>query len=152
MTYNFHSSGNHMHLSFKSICNKEHKGVICNMPSLSNSSQSTRPTGRVLGKNYSSFLDFTRNYERTSGIFVPWFYDMHFLPYSDHTRFRHNEIITEKERKSYFGVPLRSDTLWSQVYRSHPLWAINLVSASNLSHNAFCAFSHPKNIPKPDIA
>ena len=34
----------------------------------SNSSQSTRPTGRVLGKNYSSFLDFTRN---SSGIFVP---------------------------------------------------------------------------------
>ena len=24
------------------------------------------------GKNYLSFLDFTRNYERTSGIFVPW--------------------------------------------------------------------------------
>ena len=24
------------------------------------------------GKNYSSFLDFTRNYKRTSGIFVPW--------------------------------------------------------------------------------
>ena len=51
-----------MHLSFKSICNKEHKGVICNMTSSSNSSQSTRPTGRVLGKNYSSFLDFTRNF------------------------------------------------------------------------------------------
>ena len=30
----------------------------------SNSSQS-------FGKNYSSFLDFTRNYERMSGIFVP---------------------------------------------------------------------------------
>ena len=24
-----------------------------------------------VGKNYSSFLDFTRNYERTSGIFAP---------------------------------------------------------------------------------
>ena len=24
------------------------------------------------GKNYSSFVDFTRNYERTSDIFVPW--------------------------------------------------------------------------------
>ena len=24
------------------------------------------------GKNYSSFLDFTHNYERKSGIFVPW--------------------------------------------------------------------------------
>ena len=38
-----------MHLSFKSVCNKEHKGVICNTTSSSYSSQSTRPTvGRVL--------------------------------------------------------------------------------------------------------
>ena len=54
------------------------------MTSSSYSSRSTRPAGRVLweellvlqdecfGKNYSSFLDFTCNYERTSGIFVPW--------------------------------------------------------------------------------
>ena len=28
VTYNFHSSCKHMHLSFKSVCNKEHKGVI----------------------------------------------------------------------------------------------------------------------------
>ena len=49
-----------MYLSFKSVCNKEHKGVICNMTSSSNSFQSTRPS------------DFTRNYEQTSGIFVPW--------------------------------------------------------------------------------
>ena len=61
-----------MHLSFKSVCNKEHKGVICNMTPSSNSSQSTRPTGRVLGKDYSSFPDFTHNYEWTSGILVPW--------------------------------------------------------------------------------
>ena len=47
-TYNFHSSCKHMHLSFKSVCNKEHKGVIYNMTSLSNSSQSTHLTGRVL--------------------------------------------------------------------------------------------------------
>ena len=60
--YNFHSSCKHMHLSFKSVCNKEHKGVICNMTSTSYSSQSTHPTG---------LLDFTRNYERRSGIFVP---------------------------------------------------------------------------------
>ena len=72
MTYNFHSSCKHMHLSFKSVCNKEHKGVIYNMTSSSYSSQSTHPTGRVLGKSYSSFLDFTRNYKWTSGIFVPW--------------------------------------------------------------------------------
>ena len=38
VTYNFHSYCNHRHLSFKSICNKEHKGVICNMTSSSNSS------------------------------------------------------------------------------------------------------------------
>ena len=31
-----------------SVCDKEHKGVICNMTSTCNSSQSTRPTGRVL--------------------------------------------------------------------------------------------------------
>ena len=31
---------------------------------------STRPTGRVLGKNYSSFLDLTCNSEQTSGFFV----------------------------------------------------------------------------------
>ena len=30
------------------VCNKEGKGVICNMTSSSNSSQSTRPVGRVL--------------------------------------------------------------------------------------------------------
>ena len=45
MTYNFHSSCKHMHLSFKSVCNK---GVICNMTSSSNYFQSTHPTGRVL--------------------------------------------------------------------------------------------------------
>ena len=48
MTYNFHSSYKRMHLITKSVCNKEHKGVICNMTSMSNSSQSTCPTGRVL--------------------------------------------------------------------------------------------------------
>ena len=47
-----------MHMSFKSVCNKEQKGVICNMTTLSNSSQSTRPTdqnghfvGPDLGQN-----------------------------------------------------------------------------------------------------
>ena len=30
VTYNFHSSCKHIHLSFKSVCNKEHKGAICN--------------------------------------------------------------------------------------------------------------------------
>ena len=71
VTYNFFLSCKHMHLSCICVCNKEHKGIICNMTSSSNSSQSTRPVGRVLGKKYSSFLDFTRNYEQTSGIFVP---------------------------------------------------------------------------------
>ena len=47
VTYSFRSFCKHMHLSFKSVCNTEHKGVICNMTSLSNSSQSTSPTGRV---------------------------------------------------------------------------------------------------------
>ena len=48
MTYNLHLSCKHMHLSFKNICNQEHKGVVCNMSASSNSSQSTRPTGQVL--------------------------------------------------------------------------------------------------------
>ena len=29
------------------------------------------------GKNYSSFIDFTHNYKRKSGIFVPWALDLH---------------------------------------------------------------------------
>ena len=62
VTYNFHKSCKHMHLSFKSVCNKEHKGVVCNMTSSSNFS-----------KNGLSFLDYTPNYEWTSGIFVPCF-------------------------------------------------------------------------------
>ena len=75
VTYNFHLSCKHMHLSFKSVNNKEHKGVICTLAFLSNSSQSTRPLqDECFVKNYSSFLDFTRNYERTSGIFVPCMY------------------------------------------------------------------------------
>ena len=48
VTYNFHSSCKHMNVSFKSVCNKEHKGVICDMTSSSNSSKRTCPTGRVL--------------------------------------------------------------------------------------------------------
>ena len=48
VTYNFHSSCKYMHLCFKSVCNKEDKGVICIMTSSSNSSQSTCPVGRVL--------------------------------------------------------------------------------------------------------
>ena len=71
VTYKFNSSCKHMHLTFKSVCNKEHKGVTCNMTSSSNSSQSTCPAGQVLGKNYSSILDFTRKYERTIEMFVP---------------------------------------------------------------------------------
>ena len=48
VTYNFHSSCKHMHLSFKSVRNKQHNGVICNMTPSSNSSRSTCPTGWVL--------------------------------------------------------------------------------------------------------
>ena len=45
VTYNLQSSCKHMLLSFESVCNKEHKGVICNMTSLSNSSQRAHPVG-----------------------------------------------------------------------------------------------------------
>ena len=48
VTYNFHLSCKHMHLSFEIVCNKEHKGVICNMTSSSSSFQSTRPTVEFL--------------------------------------------------------------------------------------------------------
>ena len=47
VTQNFLLSCKHMHLSFKSVCNKELKGVMC-MTSLINTFQSTRPTGRLL--------------------------------------------------------------------------------------------------------
>ena len=73
VTYNFHSSCKHnvMHLSFKSVCNKEHKGVICNTTSSSYFPKALYLQDKCFGKNYLSFLDFTHNYERTSGIFVP---------------------------------------------------------------------------------
>ena len=48
VTYNFHLSFKHVLLSFKSVCNKEQKGVIYNVISLSYSFQSTHPTGGVL--------------------------------------------------------------------------------------------------------
>ena len=69
MTYNFHSTCKLRHLSFKSVCNKEHKGVIW-LPRV------ILPKALVLqdecfDKNHLSFLDFTRNYEQASGIFVP---------------------------------------------------------------------------------
>ena len=41
------------------------------MTSLSNSPKALVLQDECFGKNYSSILDFTRNYERTSGIFVP---------------------------------------------------------------------------------
>ena len=59
-----------MHLSFKSVCNKEHKGVICNMTSSSNSFQSTQDECLSALGRITSFLDFTRNYKRTSEIFA----------------------------------------------------------------------------------
>ena len=57
MTYNFHLPHKYTNLSFKSVCNKEPKALVLQ--------------DECFGKNYSSFLDFTRNYKRTSGIFVP---------------------------------------------------------------------------------
>ena len=69
VTYNFHLSWKHMHVSFKSVCNKEHKGVIwlhrVILP------KALVLQGECFGKYYSSFPDFTRYSERTSGIFVP---------------------------------------------------------------------------------
>ena len=50
VTYNFHSSCRHMYLFFKSVCNKEHKGMICYMTSSRISFKITRPTGLVVWK------------------------------------------------------------------------------------------------------
>ena len=66
VTYNFHASCKHTHLALKCVCNKEHKGLP----------RVILPKALILqdecfGKNNSSFLDFTRNYEGMSGIFVP---------------------------------------------------------------------------------
>ena len=47
------------------------------MTSSSNSSQSTRPTGQELWGELLVFLDFTCNYEQTSGIYVPM--ELHFI-------------------------------------------------------------------------
>ena len=69
MTYNFHSSCKHTHMSFKSVFNKEQKGVIW-LPWVILPKALILPD-ECFGKNYSSFLDFNRNYERRSGIFVP---------------------------------------------------------------------------------
>ena len=62
-----------MHLSFKSVCNKEHKVAICNTTP---SSKLILPKAVVLqdecfGKNYSSFLDFTRNLRADKWNFCP---------------------------------------------------------------------------------
>ena len=71
MTYNIHLSCKHMHLSFKSVCNKEHKGVICNMTSSSNSSQSTHPVGRVLWEKLLVLSRFHSKFQADEWNFCP---------------------------------------------------------------------------------
>ena len=56
VTYNFHLSCKHMHLSFKSVCNIEHKGVTCNMTSRVILPKALVLQDKCFGKNYSSFL------------------------------------------------------------------------------------------------
>ena len=60
-----------MHLSFKSVCNKEHKGVICYIISLSDSSQSTRPTRQVLCEELLVLSRFNSLLRADKGIFCP---------------------------------------------------------------------------------
>ena len=69
VTYNFHSSCKHMHLSFKSTYNKEHKRVICSMTSWSNCR--TSALGRITHSFYISLVITSQNNERTSGILSP---------------------------------------------------------------------------------
>ena len=71
VTYNFHSFCKHMHLSFKAYAIKNIRELyVIWFPWV------ILPKALVLqderfGKNYSTFLDVTHNYKRTSGIFVP---------------------------------------------------------------------------------
>ena len=79
VTYNFHSSCKHMHLSFKSLCNKEeHKGVICNKTS-SNSSQSTRPVGRVLWEELLVLSRFHSHLQADEWNFCPLIWQVAWL-------------------------------------------------------------------------
>ena len=78
VTYNFHLSCKHMHLSFKSVFNREQKGVICNMTS-SNSYQSTHPTGVILpspdnsqSKHIQYMVPTTPEYITVNSVLV-WF-------------------------------------------------------------------------------
>ena len=76
VSYNFHSSCKNMHLSFKKVCNQEHMGVIYNMTSSSNSSQSTLPTVQVcFGKNTVLVLSKMHSkLQADEWNFVPWIY------------------------------------------------------------------------------
>ena len=104
VTNNIHSSCKHMHLSFKSVCNKEHKGVICNMTSWSYFSQSTHPTGRGLWEELLvlSLISLEITIERLD-ILSPEFY------YS----FTH---LFKKIRNIFKNVVFILDTLVLQIY------------------------------------
>ena len=68
-----------MHLSFKSVCNKEHKGVICYTTPEGNSSQSTRPTGRVLWEELLFLSRFHLELRVDEWNFCPLHQDLHCL-------------------------------------------------------------------------
>ena len=106
VTYNFHSSCKHMHMSFKSVCNKEHKGVICNMTSSSISSQSTCPTGQVLWEEFLVLSRFHRNYQRTSEIFVLWHAFFVLSP---------DDFQNHFSKKNLSGIPSECQTVLTQI-------------------------------------
>ena len=68
-----------MPLSFKSVCNKEHKGVICYSTPEGNSSQSTRPTGRVLWEELFVLSRFHLELRADEWNFCPLHQDLHCL-------------------------------------------------------------------------
>ena len=72
VTYNFRLSCKHLHLCFKSICNYEHKEVICNTASLSSSSHLKHWSYRTsaLGRTTRPF--WISLVIRTREIFVHW--------------------------------------------------------------------------------
>ena len=83
MTDNFHSSCKNTHLSFKSACNKEDKGVIW-LPQII-LCKALVLQDECFWKNYLSFLDFTLNYEWMSGIFVPCLPWCSVFPFTERT-------------------------------------------------------------------
>ena len=107
----------------KSVWNKEHMGVICNITSLSNSSQALVLQDQCLGNRYLSCLDFTYNYEQMSGIFVPCTLKGHYSC---------NAYFTFPLHGGHFILRNKFATCWNKLFpfKSCPHFKINSISGS----------------------